>query len=324
MAHITDDSAHGRKCNHAVRPLSLPPHPRSDTVATVAIKTKELLDTLSRRGPYGVDTGDLGFTGTRGTVFVPRDAPSPAPLVGFAHDWTKGPGHYVDTLKHLASWGFVVVAPSTDSSPRPNHQHFADHLSAAIEDTLQATLGRGSVRADPRRIALAGHGLGGGVSALLASQRTDIDAVAMVFPSETAPSAADRAITIDAPAMLLSAAGGTHTEDARALHLAWRGPLVHRRLAKAIEAGLVERNPLLENIGLADPDRRTHRTVRPLLAGYLLATVADDSTYAAFADPDAQFKDTVTVTDELLDKEENDLLASTPPMLKLVKSFTGG
>ena len=293
-------------------------------MATVAIKTKELLDTLNRRGPYGVDTGDLGFTGTPGTVFVPRGAPSPAPLVAFAHDWTKGPRHYVDTLKYLASWGFVVVAPSTDNSPRPHHQRYADHLSAAIEDILQATLGQGSVRADPRRIALAGHGLGGGISALLASQRTDIDAVAMIFPTETVPSAADRAITVDAPALLLSASGGVHAEDARALHLAWRGPIVHRRLAKAIETGLVERNPLLENIGLADPDRRTHRTVRPLLAGYLLATLTDDDTYAAFADPDAKFKDTVTVTDDVLDKEEDELVSSTPPLLKVVKSFTGG
>lgn len=293
-------------------------------MATVAIKTKELLDTLSRRGPHGVDIGDLGFTGTPGTVVVPRGAPSPAPVVGFAHDWTKGPVHYIDTLKHLASWGFVVVAPATDNSPRPNHQHFADHLSAAIEDTLQATLGRGSVRADPRRIALAGHGLGGGVSALLASQRTDIDAVAMVFPAETVPSAADRAITIDAPALLLSASGGVHAEDARALQLAWRGRIVHRRLDKAIEAGLVERSPLLENIGLADPDRRTHRTVRPLLAGYLLSALAGDEDYAAFADPDATFPGSVTVTDELLEQEEGQLVSSAPPLLKLVKSFTGG
>ncbi|WP_010542111.1 chlorophyllase/cutinase-like alpha/beta fold protein [Dietzia alimentaria] len=290
----------------------------------MAIKTKELHAQLSRRGPYGIDTGDLGFTGTPGAVFVPRDAPSPAPLVGWAHDWTKGPRHYVDTLKHLASWGFVVVAPGTDASARPHHQHFADNVSAAIEDVLQATLGRGTVRADPRRIALAGHGLGGGIAALLASQRTDIDAVAMVFPTETVPSAADRANMIDSPALLLSASGGVHGEDARTLHESWRGELVHRRLEKAIEKGLVERNPLLENIGLADPDRRTHRTVRPLLAGYLLATLAGDKKYSAFADPDEKIKGTVTVTDELLDEEADDLIASTPPLLKLVKGLTGG
>lgn len=290
----------------------------------MAIKTKELHAQLSRRGPHGIDTGDLGFTGTPGTVFVPRDASSTAPLVGWAHDWTKSPRHYVDTLKHLASWGFVVVAPATDASARPHHQHFADHLSAAIEDVLQATLGRGSVRADPRRIALAGHGLGGGIAALLASQRTDIDAVAMVFPTETVPSAADRANTIDSPALLLSASGGVHGEDARALHESWRGEIVHRRLEKAIETGLVERNPLLENVGLADPDRRTHRSVRPLLAGYLLATLAGDKKYSAFADPEEKIKDTVAVTYEMLDEEADQLIASTPPLLKLVKGLTGG
>lgn len=290
----------------------------------VAIKTKELHAKVSRRGPFGVDTGDLGFTGIPGAIFVPRGAPSPAPIVGWAHDWTKGPEHYTDTLKHLASWGFVVVAPSTDRGPRPSHQLFADNVSAAIENTLQATLGRGTVRADPRRIALAGHGLGGGVAALLASQRTDIDAVAMVFPSETVPSAAQRASLIDAPALLLAASGGTFAEDARDLHVAWRGELVHRRLEKAIEKGLVERKSLVVGVGLADPDKRTHREVRPLLAGYLLATVGDDDDYAAFADPEAKIKDTVVVTREMLAEEADDLVPSAPPLLKLAKSFIGG
>ncbi|NLE18615.1 MAG: hypothetical protein GX632_08775 [Propioniciclava sp.] len=290
----------------------------------VAIKTKELHAKVSRRGPFGVDTGDLGFTGIPGAIFVPRGAPSPAPIVGWAHDWTKGPQHYTDTLKHLASWGFVVVAPSTDHGPRPSHQMFADHLSAAIENTLQSTLGRGSVRADPRRIALAGHGLGGGVAALLASQRTDIDAVAMVFPSETVPSAAERASLIDAPGLLIEASGGTFAEDARDLHVAWRGELVHRRLEKAIEKGLVERKSLVVGVGLADPDKRTHRAVRPLLAGYLLATVGDDDDYAAFTDPEAKIKDTVSVTREMLAEEADDLVPSAPPLLRLAKSFIGG
>ena len=290
----------------------------------MAIKTKELHAKLGRRGPYGVDTGDLGFTGSPGAVFVPRDAPSPAPIVGWAHDWTKGPQYYTDTLKHLASWGFVVVAPATDRGGRPNHQQFADNLSAAIEDTLQARLGRGKVRADPLRIAVAGHGLGGGVAALLASQRTDIDAVAMVFPAETVPSAAQRAMLIDAPGLLLSASGGVRGEDAAALQLAWRGDLVHRRLEKAIESGLVERNSLIGQVGLADPDRRTQRTVRPLVAGYLLATLGGDDDYAAFADPDTKLKDTELISEEKLAEEAEELVPSAPPLLKLVKGFTGG
>src|SRR5699024_1587527 len=192
-------------------------------------------------------------------------------------------------------------------------------LSAAIEDVVTATLGRGRVRADPRRIGLAGHGLGGGVAALLATQRTDIDAVAMPFPTETIPSAADRAVNCDSHPLLLSAPG-----DARDLHLAWRGPLVHRRLDKAIETGLVERTPLVKGVGLADPDRRTQRTVRPLLAGYLLATLAEDDTYAAFADPEAEIKNAGTVTDEMMAEAEDDLLPGAPPLLKVLKSVTGG
>ena len=39
--------------------------------------------------------------------------------------------------------------------------------------------------------------------------------------------------------------------------------------------------------GLPGPDRRTQRSVRALLTGYLLATLAGDKTYRDFADPNA-------------------------------------
>ena len=64
--------------------------------------------------------------------------------------------------------------------------------------------------------------------------------------------------------------------------------------------------------------------MRPLLAGYLLAVLGDDDDYAPFADPQASFPDSVVVTDELLEKEEEQLVPSTPPLLKLVKGVTGG
>ena len=293
-------------------------------MAGVATKTKDLLDKLGRRGPLGVDTGDLGFTGLPGAVYVPRGGSSPAPLIGFAHDWTKGPRHYADTFKYLASWGFVVVAPATSRGPLPNHQLFADQLSEAIENVLHARLGRGSVRADARRIGLAGHGMGAGVATLLASQRTDIDAVAAVFPKDTTPSAIERSVLCDCPSLILSASGGALAIDATELHRCWRGPVLHRRLDSAMETGFVERNPLLDGIGLADPDARTLRTVRPLLAGYLLATVAGDEHFAKLADPEEKVAKTTVLTEEMLDEEDDDSLAGAPPMLRLFKSVTGG
>ena len=126
--------------------------------------------------------------------------------------------------------------------------------------------------------------VGAGVSALLASQRTDIDAVAMVFHAETVPSAADRAMTIDSPALLLSAGGGVHAEDARALHLAWRGPIVHRRLEKAIETGLVEGAPNSDNrretpLRLTKKGRALYERLAPVVLDYerrLLAHLSPD------------------------------------------------
>lgn len=55
-----------------------------------------------------------------------------------------------------------------------------------------------------------------------------------------------------------------------------------------------------------------------------MAVLGDDDDYAAFADHEAKFKDTVLVTDEMLAEEEDQLVPSTPPLLKLLKGFTGG
>jgi hypothetical protein len=42
-------------------------------------------------------------------------------------------------------------------------------------------------------------------------------------------------------------------------------------------------------------DRRTQRSVRALLTGYLLATLAGDKTYRDFADPDAVLPKTTQI-----------------------------
>ena len=77
---------------------------------------------LGRRGRFDIDFGDLGFAGVPGKVYVPRMDARRAPLLAFAHDWTKSSRYYEDTLKHLASWGFIAAA--TDA-PEPLQQFTA-------------------------------------------------------------------------------------------------------------------------------------------------------------------------------------------------------
>ena len=275
----------------------------TDTVALVAKKTKQLLDDLSRRGRYGVDTGDLGFTGTPGVVFTPRGAISACPVVVFAHDWRTKPGAYTDTFKHLASWGFVVVAPSSSSGLFANSAKFAGQVSKALDIILGARLGEGLVSAHRKRIGLVGHGMGGGVVTLLASMRTDITGVATLFPSPVQPEASERSPLIDARGLILSAEDGDYVDEAVAVASTWRGDSVYRRLDKVTEHGLVETGSLLAKFGLPGPDRKTQRAVRPLLTGWLLAAIDGNPDFDAFLDPEEKIKGTKSVSqDELIEE----------------------
>ena len=103
----------------------------------------------------------------------------------------------------------------------------------------------------------------------------------------TNPPAEQPAATLKVPGLILSAPGDPTTLDSNALGLsqAWDTATL-RIVSKAEARGLVEGRRLSKAIGLAGSHRGTQRTVRALLTGYLLATLAGDKTYRDFADPD--------------------------------------
>lgn len=274
----------------------------------MAKKAKKVLGQLGRRGPHDVDFGDLGFTGAPGRVYVPRIKARKAPLVAFAHDWTKNSSHYHDTLKHLASWGFIVVASDSGTRMFSSQSKYVDALSASIEAAVFATLGNGSLRPDVDAIGVVGHGLGASVAATLASYRTDLQAVVCAFPKAAAAGPVGRASLISAPGLVISADGGEDAPEATALAQIWNGPCVHRRV-EATQDGLVERSPLLRSVGLASGDHKTQLVVRRLTTGFLLSTLAGDDDYAEFSDEEAAIPGTTLVDSALVQKEEEKELA---------------
>jgi hypothetical protein len=84
-----------------------------------------------------------------------------------------------------------------------------------------------------------------------------------------------------------------------ALYAAWKTGTL-RIVSKAEAGGLVEGRRLPKVVGLAGSDRRTQRTVRALLTGYLLHTLGGDKTYRDFADPDVQLPKTQQLDPEAL------------------------
>ena len=68
--------------------------------------------------------------------------------------------------------------------------------------------------------------------------------------------------------------------------------------AKPRPTGLAEGRRLTTAFGLGGPDRKTQKTIRALLTGYLLYTLSGDKTYRDFADPDVQLPKTLAIDDE--------------------------
>ena len=130
-------------------------------------------------GPFAVATLEVtmprGRGSMRGMVYRPLSgdpAPIPRPVIIFGHGYLAAANRYDSTCRRLASHGFYVLVPA---SPDP---WLFGSLTPAAEDMKAArefldSLGRmPDVNLDPRRIALAGHSMGGGAAFLDAQRDT--------------------------------------------------------------------------------------------------------------------------------------------------------
>jgi hypothetical protein len=253
--------------------------------------TKKLLRALTRRGPHRVLRGDLAFAGVPGVVYTP-EAGLNLPGVAFGHDWLAKAENYSRTLEHLASWGIVAAAPSTESGVAPSVLNFAFDLGATLDIVSGVRLGPGKISVHPAKRGLVGHGFGGAAAVFAAAGLASVPhppkSVAALFPTVTKPPAEHPAATLKLPGLILASTGDPLNlrSNAAELAAAWHAATL-RTVDKAESAGLVEGRKLGQFIGLPGPDRRTQKVVRALLTGYLLATLAGDKTYRDFADPQA-------------------------------------
>jgi hypothetical protein len=99
--------------------------------------------------------------------------------------------------------------------------------------------------------------------------------------------------------VIFAAPGDAKALNSNALSLAdaWDAATL-RIVSKAESAGLAEGRRLTKVLGLPGPHRRTQRSVRALLTGYLLNTLDGDKKYRDFADPDVQLPGTDAVHPE--------------------------
>lgn len=274
-------------------------------------RTRKLFAALSRRGPHRVLRGDLAFAGLPGVVYTPETGLN-LPGIAFGHDWLTGSANYSGLLEHLASWGIVSGAPDTQRGLVPSVMNFAFDLGVALDIVCGVRLGPGKISVHPTKLGLVGHGFGGSAAVFAAAGLpAKPAAVAALFPTVTAPPAEQPAAGLDVRGLILSAPGDPKTLNSNALALsqAWDAATL-RIVSKADPGGVVEGRRLAKAVGLAGSDRKTQRTVRALLTGYLLHTLTGDKTYRDFADADVQLPKTQELDPEALDVTPEEKIAA--------------
>lgn len=276
--------------------MPLPPG-RSTTVSAVP-KTQKLVADLTKTGPHRVLRGDLALAGLPGVIYTPSEG-SGLPAVAFGHGWMTGSVHYESTLRHLASWGIVVVAPDTQRGPVPSHSALAQDLLVSLDVCTGIRLGTGDISVNPSKLGLVGHSMGAGAAVIAASRRSDIAALGALYPAPTSPRALspDIAGRVTAPALVLGSPSELNslTAEPVALADALGGQTLLRIIDKSEGDGIVEGRKLLSFLGVGNAQPKTRKSVRALLTGFLLHRLEGDDTYEDFSDPDAVIKGTEVV-----------------------------
>jgi dienelactone hydrolase len=192
------------------------------------------------RGPHKIATGDLRPAGMPGVVFAPTSGRR-LPIVALGHGWLQSVDRYADTMRHLASWGIIVVAPNTHRWLFSSNQGLALDLSRSLRLVAHGRLGGGLVRGDLRRMGVLGHSTGGGAAILAAAKDRGIKAVVTVAAAETSPSAVAAAGLVEVPSLHLVGDDDTVSEDEGVkIARSCTGPAQLRKVKGAGHMGLVE------------------------------------------------------------------------------------
>ncbi|MEO8209923.1 MAG: hypothetical protein ABI840_05150 [bacterium] len=189
------------------------------------------LKTISFAQNIPSDPGNIQFAGNRTIVFVDSSRtsrnisslvyyPSTAegsntpvlqgsryPIISFGHGFTLNPSLYVSLYRHLASWGYIVIAPSTETGFSPNHLNLGKDLVFVLKDMKRKGRIAGDIFfdvIDTNNTGVFGHSMGGGCSFLAGSLDSSIKAISSLAAATTNPSSIAAINLIKKPVQLLS------------------------------------------------------------------------------------------------------------------------
>jgi len=125
--------------------------------------------------------------------------------IAFGHGFFMQNSYYISHFKHLASYGFVVIAPQF---PDNNHFQLAYDLLYCvnyIKNQNSVPTSRFYNLIDLTKSGLSGHSMGGGASLLAAAYDSTITVVAPLAAAETNPSVINLMNQINGVVYLISA-----------------------------------------------------------------------------------------------------------------------
>ncbi len=238
------------------------------------------LEYLAHLGPHRVAAGNLADGGIAGLVFAPVSGRG-LPAVALSHGWLQPARRYADTMRYLASWGFVVVAPDTQRGAIPSHGAMALDLAAALHLVAAAKLGNGRVRVDDRKLGVIGHSIGGGAAVLAAAADPAIGAVVTVTAAATTPSAVEAASRVTVPGLHLVGSDDDMAEgDGASIAESWAGPAQLRTVKGTSHLGLAEGSHWTTTVSRSGDEKRIQQVVRLLATAFLLRHLTDQDQLA--------------------------------------------
>lgn len=178
-------------------------------------------------GPQGVGWQNVDIerpdaTTFAATIYYPasstgRHAPisgseAPYPAVTYGHGFASPPIIYILNMAHLASHGYVVVAPWSGLELLPDWFDYADDFRSCLdflerENAMADSPLFGAI--DTEALGMTGHSMGGGSSILAAAADPRVRAVVPLAPAKFGPPSLDAIATITAPMCIVAA-----TDDA--------------------------------------------------------------------------------------------------------------
>ena len=123
------------------------------------------------------------------------------PVVAFGHGFTIANSAYAYLADGLASAGYIVVLPATESGFSPSHLEFGRDLVFVLNAV--ATAPQWAAAAGNGR-AIGGHSMGGGAAVLGVGAANSAPVLFALAPAETNPSAVTAAAAIAVPALLIT------------------------------------------------------------------------------------------------------------------------